>query len=1011
MNKVLNETNRIANIDKLNSKIKETRSLIASETNPKLLKKFDEAVTKSESKLSSFWSKLSTTSGALNGIISFSAIKMAIGTISNAFGKIMDVTKESSAYIENLHLFEVSMGKAFEEVADENGDSYKKLDKEASKYYLRGIKFQNELHEKFGTNMSDTLKFQGLFNQMAKSMEIPEEQAYLLSENFTKLGYDLSSLYNIEPSAAMQKLRAGLAGQTKPLRDLGLDITQQSLAPKLQELGIDRSVKQLSQAENMVLRYIVVLEQAEAAHGDFADTIETPANQLKVLSEQLKELAIAIGNMFLPMLANVLPYINGFVMALKEVIQYIAVFFGYTEDLSKGMSSLVSDEQVDLGFEDELDDAKKLKNFTLGFDELNVLKPNEDSSTSDLGGVDPRLLEAMEGYDNMMEGVTMKATLIRDSIMEWLGFIKIVDEETGKISWNLEDGYTNLEKIKDVLLVIAGIKVATGIIGLVNVIKGSGLFKLISSLMIWFWNLGKAIVLAIGGNSAAKSAITYMLSPLKKILGVVAAVISIFLYFKQIKAVLDEGTFSLKSMLKVIGAIGGAIAGVALIFGAIPALIVGLIGAIGLLATTIYTYWDEIVTKIKVGLNWLGSKIMIGLATIGEKAVEVGTNFAYHFKRGWLIIFDWFVTGFENAILFISKHVENLINGIISGINKIIEFFGGEGFKKLDVVGQLETKYSDKQENRDNQISALEEERAAKISELNASLEKVVASFEKQQKQNEWEIYENYLNNKTEEELAKLKETQQKDKEFINNLVESMPWNKKEEKETEQNVATEEIATSTKETTGILKEIQSTLNILNEEETQATISDSELAENEAEFNELLKINNLANDDSLKISEDISSGIDLGNDLSLGTNTGITSILEVLKNEILNKLNQIKIACENIRINIVNNYYSNSNGETKGYATGGMPQSASLFYAHENGMPELVGKLGNNTAVMNNEQIVQAVAIGVANAVSEVMQKQKNKTVIQIDGKTILTATEKAKQSRGYGIVGGAFAKG
>ena len=59
----------------------------------------------------------------------------------------------------------------------------------------------------------------------------------------------------------MQKLRAGLAGQTKPLRDIGLDITQQSLTPKLKELGIDRSVTKLSQAEKMLLRYIVLISQ------------------------------------------------------------------------------------------------------------------------------------------------------------------------------------------------------------------------------------------------------------------------------------------------------------------------------------------------------------------------------------------------------------------------------------------------------------------------------------------------------------------------------------------------------------------------------------------------------------------------------------------------------------------------------------------------------------------------------------------------------------------------------
>ena len=62
------------------------------------------------------------------------------------------------------------------------------------------------------------MEYQALFNQMSKSMGIADEQAYLLSENFTKLGLDISSLYNISETDAMQKLRAGLAGlpQTGP---------------------------------------------------------------------------------------------------------------------------------------------------------------------------------------------------------------------------------------------------------------------------------------------------------------------------------------------------------------------------------------------------------------------------------------------------------------------------------------------------------------------------------------------------------------------------------------------------------------------------------------------------------------------------------------------------------------------------------------------------------------------------------------------------------------------------
>lgn len=990
----------------------------------------DDAVTKLK-KLTTSLKEIKSVqkaTSAINGFFSIATFKMATNAIKNVYNSMKKTIELSSGYIENLHLFEVSMRK----VEDEYGN----LDKEASKYYLKGLKFQNTLHEKFGTNMNDTLKYQGLFNQMAKSMKIPEDAAYTLSEGFTKLGYDLSSLYNLDPTAAMQKLRAGLAGQTKPLRDIGLDITQQSLTPKLKELGIDRSVTKLSQAEKMLLRYIVLIEQASSSHKDFAKTIETPANQLKVLSEQLKELVIAIGNLFITKLAEILPYINGFVMALKEVIQFVAVLLGYTTELSKGIGSY-NDESIDLGFEDELEKAKKLKNFTLGFDELNVLKQNEDSSNGvDFGTIDPKILEAVKNYDNAMETITMKATTIRDTIMEWLGFTKQINEETGEYSWYLNDGYTNLEKIRDILLVIAGIKLTTGIINLINTIKNSGLYILISGIVVWFWNLGKAIVGAIGGSSAAKSALVFLTDKLKKIFSWVLIVVGVFLYFKSIFEIIKDGNMSLQDMFKIIGYIGMAIIGVALVFKAIPALIVGIVAAVGVLATAIYTYWDEIITNIKVGLNWLGSKIMGFFAGVGKNAIEVGTNIKYEFKKAIAIIVDFFKTGFENALIEVQEPFINFINEIIGAINSVISFFGGKEFEKLKISETLEAEYKQKQRDRDLEIVGLEEERQAKIDELNASLDRIINSFDRQQQENEWQIYDEYLSKKTPEELEKLEEANKETKELVDKLLLKIPWSNDEnkedkEKETENIETGKALTTATEENTSTLKEIKDSL---------AGLSGINLEDTDTEItNELLATGNDTNKDMLNLTSDISSNFETANKLSEEEKTSMQSIYQLLKNDISNKLSGIKKACENIKlstnVSVSSGGSSGSSSGSKssssktstgssllgklvttiknitGFAEGGMPQSASLFYAHENGIPELVGKLGNNSAVMNNEQIVQAVSTGVASAVAEVMQNQKNKTVIQIDGKEILSATERAKSTRGYGVVGGVFAKG
>lgn len=933
----------------------------------KLNKKIEDA-TKETSQFVTKLRKVSEVSQAINSIIpkfvrtalSLQSLKTIFNSIIGGFNKIIDVTEQSSAYVENFHMFEVSMGR----------DKTKDMLDEANKYYKRGIEFQNQLHEAFSTNMSDTLKYQGLFNQMAKSMSIPTEQAYLLSENFTKLGYDLSSLFNLDPEDAMQKLRAGLAGQTKPLRDIGLDITQQSLAPKLKELGIDRSVKQLTQAEKMVLRYIVVLEQAKASHGDFADTIDQPANQLKILKEQIKELTQAFGNMFLPILKKILPYINGFVMALKEVINVLAGLFGYTKDMGQGMSS-VNAEEIDLGYGDELEEAKKLKSYTLGFDELNVLKEDDsDSNSAGLGGaVDSRLLEAMEEYDNRMGEVANKAREIRDLIMEWLGFIQTVNEE-GEVTWTyLDEGYTGLEKIRDIVMVLLGIKLTFGIL---NFLANLGVMLDGFAKLKTFIVANKAQLIAFG-------------KVLLKIAGIIIAIIGILDYFKTIFKVIRAGNMSLKDFGNILKAILVLVGGIAMVFSLKIGLIAGLIGAVGLLFTTIGTYWRELTTNFKVWINNAGGEVKIFFAKLSQNVWEFKEEIAKNFSIGLEAVLIAFKTLAINAFTFVLSLVQGLINTILTPVNAIIEYFGGTGLKATfadDVKKWADEEYAKDMEELEASAINKNADFESEVAEKNRDFEAYIKEIENATKQNERDIYADYLAGMTEEEIAEREKTAQELRDFKASVSNGL---------------------------NDLKGLLSGSNVEIPETTEVTEAELETSQNtldmKNEFEAFTKQFNLDSEESMEVSEEIADEISFTNDLTNQTNTELGSIFNFLKTELMAKLQGIKEACENIRINIIHNHYYGG----EGYATGGMPSSASLFYAHENGMPELVGRLGSNTAVMNNEQIVSAVANGVASAVASVMGNKK--TVIQIDGKEILSATERARETRGYGIVGGAFAKG
>lgn len=373
--------------------------------------------------------------------VMFSLGKLTFAKAINGFNKLYNSIEAASNRAEELNLFNVvfkNIGKTGEE--------------EFSKLGLEATKFQNKLNETFGANKTDTLRYQALFQSMGENTGIKDKYAYIMSENLTKLTYDLASLYNTSEKSVAEALKSGIyAGQTKPLRKYGVDVTQGSLTPLLSQLGIDdRTISQMSQAEKQVLRYINTMKQAQVAMGDFADTIESPANQLKVLRNQFVELKTAIGNLFVGIFAQILPYANAILMVLKEIAKAIANMFGIeVSDYNSGLSVLEEEEDAYAGIGKNASGAakaaKELNRQTLKFDQINNIKSPTKSGSgggggagSITGGIDKRLLDALSGYDNLMDKVKMKATEIRDRWLDILGFKKVINPLTGEVNFKYQ---------------------------------------------------------------------------------------------------------------------------------------------------------------------------------------------------------------------------------------------------------------------------------------------------------------------------------------------------------------------------------------------------------------------------------------------------------------------------------------------------------------------------------------------------------------------------------------------
>ncbi|MCO6149054.1 hypothetical protein [Flavobacterium sp. NRK1] len=171
----------------------------------------------------------------------------------------------------------------------------------------------------FGIAEGSALDMAALFGDMATSMGIPEQEAARLSTSLVGLAGDLASFKNIGIAQATTALNGVFTGETESLKMLGIVMTEANLQQFALSQGITKNIKDFTQAEKVQLRYAYVMKQTTNAQGDFARTGGGAANQMRVLQEGLKELAVQFGQAILPALTAVIKQVNGMVGWLKEL--------------------------------------------------------------------------------------------------------------------------------------------------------------------------------------------------------------------------------------------------------------------------------------------------------------------------------------------------------------------------------------------------------------------------------------------------------------------------------------------------------------------------------------------------------------------------------------------------------------------------------------------------------------------------------------------------------------------
>ena len=323
--------------------------------------KIQKLITSTEKYNASARKATSTTGQFTSGLKALNVAAVAI-TFRKIGHFIAQAVTESNKYQEDLNLFTVALGQ----------------------YAAEAQNYAEKVSDVMGIDPAQWLRNQGVFDTLLTGFGDTAERAQLMSQNLTQLGYDISSFFNISIEDAMQKLQSGISGELEPLRRLGYDLSQARLEQTALNLGIKESVANMTQAEKAELRYYAIMTQVTTAQGDMARTLEAPANQLRILQAQLTQAARAIGNIFIPALNAILPYAIAVVQVIREIANALANLAGFK--LTDVDYSGVNSAAVGAGsLADNLDDAagaaKKLKQYTAGFDELNVFAPNTGSGS------------------------------------------------------------------------------------------------------------------------------------------------------------------------------------------------------------------------------------------------------------------------------------------------------------------------------------------------------------------------------------------------------------------------------------------------------------------------------------------------------------------------------------------------------------------------------------------------------------------------------------------------------
>lgn len=337
--------------------------------------------------------------------------------VFRGMSKVKDAVNYAADLTEVQNVVDNSFGEMTGKVNDYAKESISSLGMSELAFKTYASQYQS-MGNAMGIGNSQIAKANDFLAQTTDGYVQASDSLADVSLNLTKLAGDMASFYNKDQAEVAEDLRSIYTGMVVPLRTYGLDLTQATLKEWALKNGLDANIDSMTQAEKTMLRYQYVMANTQTVHNDFIRTQDTWANQVRILAENFKNLGATIGTPIINAVKPVVSAINIMIERVNAFAQVVSealgTIFGWKYEMGQGgiTTDFEDAEDASSGIASNTgtaaNNAKKLKSYLMGIDELNVREESTNSSGGNGSGGGTGGVSAGGSADNIGKWVEVE---------------------------------------------------------------------------------------------------------------------------------------------------------------------------------------------------------------------------------------------------------------------------------------------------------------------------------------------------------------------------------------------------------------------------------------------------------------------------------------------------------------------------------------------------------------------------------------------------------------------------